>query len=155
MFLETGRIVAVEPDGLWVETIQRSTCKSCRAEQGCGQSMMAKLSGHTSYLRVLLQGRDATRYHLGEEIQIGVPEDVVANGSLFAYLVPLLAMLLCSGLAHWQFAHEGTTILAAFAGLVSGGLVVRWRAHQTRDDSRLQPVLIDDLEPLTFSANQC
>lgn len=155
MILETGRIVAVEPDGLWVETIRRSTCNSCRAEQGCGQSMMAKLSGHTSYLRVLLQGRDPTRYQLGEEIQIGVPEDVVATGSLFAYLVPLLIMLLVSGAVHWQFANEGATILAAFTGLVGGGLLVRWRAHQTRDDSRLQPVLVDDLEPLIFSPNQC
>lgn len=152
MILETGRVVAIEADGLWVETIQRSTCNSCRAEQGCGQSMMAKLSGHTSYLRVLLQGRDAAQYHLGEEVQIGVPEDVIANGSLFVYLVPLIAMLLCSGLAEWQFAHEGLTILAGLIGLISGGVVIKWRAYQTRDDSRLQPVLIDNLEPLKFSS---
>lgn len=148
MILETGRIVAVEPDVLWVETIQRSTCNTCRAEQGCGQSMMAKLSGHTSYLRVLLQGRDASIYQLGDEIQIGVPEAVVANGSLFAYLTPLLGLLFFSGFAHWQFAHEPITILAAFVGLLAGGLVVRWRAHQTRNDSHLQPVLVDGSKPL-------
>jgi sigma-E factor negative regulatory protein RseC len=148
MILEAGRIVAVEPDVLWVETIQRSTCNTCRAEQGCGQSMMAKLSGHTSYLRVLLQGRDSSDYQLGDEVQIGVPEAVVANGSLFVYLLPLLSMLLFSGFAHWQLGQEPLTIFAALVGLVAGGLVVRWRAYQTRNDSHLQPVLVDDRELL-------
>lgn len=148
MILETGRVVAVEPDSLWVETIQRSTCNSCRAEQGCGQSMMAKLSGHSSYLRVLLQGRDAAQYHLGDEVQVGVPEAVVANGSLFAYLLPLIIMLVCSGITHRLVGHEGFTILAAFAGLIAGGLLVRWRAYRTRNDSNLQPVLVDEHEPL-------
>ena|SRR5690606_36262659 len=148
MILETGRVVAVEPDVLWVETIQRSTCNTCRAEQGCGQSMMAKLSGHTSYLRVLLEGRDSSAYQLGDEIQIGVPEAVIANGSLFVYLLPLLAMLVCSGFAHWQFEREPLTIFAAFLGLVLGGLLVRWRAYHTRNDRHLQPVLVDDREPL-------
>ena len=148
MIHEKGRIVAIEPEGIWVETIQRSTCDSCSAEKGCGQSLMAKLSGHTSYLWVLLQGRDAAQYQLGDEVEIGVPESVVVNGSLFAYLVPLLAMMFAAGMAHQQFAQEGITILSAFIGLVVGALVVRWRSHHIRFDSRLQPVLIDDHKPL-------
>lgn len=146
MIMEKGRVVAVEPDSLWVETIQRSTCSSCCAEAGCGQSLMAKLSGHSSYLRVLLEGRDASRYQLGDEVQIGVPEDVVATGSLLVYLTPLLTMLLASGLAHRLFASEGATILAALIGLCAGGLLVRWRADRTRNDRRLQPVLVDEHE---------
>ena len=148
MIHEKGRIVAIEPEGIWVETIQRSTCNSCSAEKGCGQSLMAQLSGHTSYLWVLLQGRDATQYQLGDEVEIGVPESVVVNGSLFAYLVPLLAMMLAAGVAQQQFAHEGITILSAFIGLIAGALVVRWRSYHSRFDSRLQPVLIDDQKPL-------
>lgn len=148
MIHEKGRIVAIEPEGIWVETIQRSTCNSCSAEKGCGQSLMARLSGHTSYLWVLLQGRDAADYQLGDEVEIGVPETVVVNGSLFAYLVPLLSMIFAAGLAQQQFVHEGLTILSAFIGLVVGGLVVRWRSHKTRFDSRLQPVLIDGHKPL-------
>lgn len=152
MIHEKGRIVAIEPDGLWVETIQRSTCNSCSAEKGCGQSLMAKLSGHTSYLWVLLQGRDANRYQLGDEVEIGVPESVVVNGSLFAYLVPLFGMILGAGVAHHQFASEGFTILSAFAGLVAGAVLVRWHSHRTRFDSRLQPVLIDDQKPLRITS---
>lgn len=149
MITETGRIVAVEQEGLWVETIQRSTCGSCAAQKGCGQSLMARLMGHTSYLWVLLEGRDAGDYHLGEEIQIGVPETVVVRGSLFVYLVPLLAMILGAGLAQQWWASDGLSALGALVGLVAGGVVVRWRAHQTRHDPRLQPVLLDDRQPVT------
>jgi sigma-E factor negative regulatory protein RseC len=145
---EKGRIVAIEPEGLWVETIQRSTCNSCSAEKGCGQSMMAKLSGHTSYIWVLLQGRDPDHFHLGDEVEIGVPESLVVKGSLFAYMVPLVGMVIAAGIAHQQFAHEGITTLSAFVGLLLGGLLVRWRSHRTRFDSNLQPVLIDDRKTL-------
>lgn len=149
MITETGRIVAVEQDGLWVETIQRSTCGSCAAQKGCGQSLMSRLMGHTSYLWVLLEGRNSEDYLLGEEIQIGVPETVVVRGSLFVYLVPLLAMILGAGLAQQWWGSDGLSALGALLGLLSGGALVRWRAHQTRHDRRLQPVLLDDREPVT------
>src|SRR5690606_41894860 len=102
MIHEKGRIVAIEPDGLWVETIQRSTCNSCSAEKGCSQRLMAKLSGHTSHLWVLLQGRVVNRYQLGDEVEFGVPEIVVVNISLFAFLFALIGMILPAGTAHHQ-----------------------------------------------------
>ncbi len=146
MIAETGRVVAIESNGLWVETIQRSTCGSCAAQKGCGQSLLARLAGHSSYLWVLLEGRDSARYHLGDEIQLGIPEDVVVKGSLFVYLLPLLLMIFGSGLANAWFASEGLSVLGGLLGLLSGGLVVRWRAQKTRFDPRLQPVLLDEAE---------
>lgn len=148
MIRETGRIVAIEDQGLWVETIQRSTCGSCAAQKGCGQSLMARLMGHTSYLWVLLEGRDSADYRMGQEIQIGVPETVVVKGSLFVYLVPLLAMLLGAALAQGLTGSDGWSALGALGGLIGGGLLVRWRAEQTRHDPRLQPVLLDEHEPV-------
>lgn len=158
MIAETGRVVAVEPSGLWVETIQRSTCGSCAAQKGCGQSLLARLAGHTSYLWVVLDGRDSARYQLGDEVQLGIPEDVVVKGSMFVYLLPLLLMILGSGLADTWFGSEGLSALGALVGLVLGGFLVRWRAQQTRFDPRLQPVLLDktsdadqaDSQPITI-----
>lgn len=145
MLTETGQIVAVETDGLWVETIQRSTCGSCAAKSGCGQHLMSRMSGHNSYLWVSLQGRKAEGFQVGDTITLGVPEAVVANGSLLVYLLPLVTMLAMTGLAHHLWQIEPVTILAGLVGLVSGGGWVRWRAHKTRHDPRLQPVLIDSV----------
>jgi sigma-E factor negative regulatory protein RseC len=150
MILESGRIASIEAEGVWVETIRRSTCGSCRAEKGCGQSLMAKWGGQTSYLWVLLEGRDPADYRIGDEIQIGVPEEVVAKGSMLVYLLPLVVMMTVTWLTHNVFAQELLTTLGGLIGLLLGGLVVRWYSHHIRFDRRLQPVLVDEREPLNF-----
>jgi len=150
MIIETGKVVSVEPEGLWVETISRSVCGSCKAEKGCGQSLMAKWAGHTSYIWVLLEGRNSENYHAGDAIQIGIPEDVIAKGSMFVYLVPLVVMVLLAVIAQQQFTNEAITILSAILGLVMGGGLIRWHAHKTRFDPRLQPVLVDDREKINL-----
>jgi sigma-E factor negative regulatory protein RseC len=151
MIIETGKVVSVEPEGLWVETISRSVCGTCKAEKGCGQSLMAKWSGHTSYLWVLLEGRNPDAYQAGDSIQIGIPEDVIARGSMIVYLVPLIVMVLMTVFAHQQFANEAMTVLFAILGLLLGGALIRWHAWKTRFDPRLQPVLVDDREKINWT----
>lgn len=150
MILETGRIVSIEAEGVWVETIRKSTCGSCQAEKGCGQSLLNKWDGHTAYIWVLLDGRDPARYAVGDEIQIGIPEEVIAKGALLVYLLPVISLVAATTLAHHQFAHEGITSLAGLAGLLVGGFIVRWHAWRTRFDRDLQPVLVDEQKPLRF-----
>lgn len=151
MIIETGKVVSVEPEGVWVETISRSVCGTCKAEKGCGQSLMAKWSGHSSYIWVLLEGRNPDAYHAGDSIQIGIPEDVIAKGSMIVYLAPLIVMVLMTLFAHQQFASEAMTVLFAVLGLLLGGGLIRWHAWKTRFDPRLQPVLVDDREKINWT----
>jgi len=148
MILETGRIVAIEPHGLWVETIQRSACGSCQAQKGCGHSLLAKFGASASHIWVLLDGRNAEAYHLGDEVRIGVPEDVIARGAMFIYMVPLITMLVATTIAHHQLASDGASALWAIGGLLLGAAIVRVRSYQIRFDKRLQPVLVDDQTPV-------
>ncbi len=142
MIIESGRVVAVNSDSLWVETIQQSTCGSCAAEKGCGQGLIAKWGGHTSYLRVLLEGRNPEDFQIDQTVKIGVPEEVVVKGSLFVYLIPLLGLMLGAWLGQSLVASDVAAILGALGGLLLGGGVVRWRAYQTRNNPDLQPVLM-------------
>lgn len=150
MILETGRIMAIEPEGVWVETIRKSACGSCKSEKGCGQSLINKWDGHTAYIWVLLEGRNPLDFQLGDEIQIGIPEEVIAKGALMIYMVPLITLLMATAISHHQFAHEGITTFSGLAGLLVGGLIVRWHSWRTRLNSDLQPVLVDDQKPLQF-----
>lgn len=150
MILETGRIAAIETEGVWVETIKKTACGSCKAEKGCGQSLINKWDGHTAYIWVLLEGRDPTAYRIGDEITLGIPEEVVAKGALMVYMVPLMTLILATAISHHQFAHEGITTLSGFAGLLLGGVFVRWHSWRTRFDSNHQPVLVDERKPLYF-----
>ena len=150
MIIETGRIVAIENTGVWVETIQKTACGSCKAERGCGQRLMNKWDGHTAYVWVLLEGRSPVNYQPGDEIQIGIPEDVIAKSSLIAYVIPVLALVITTSIAHAQFANEAITIISGFAGLLSGGLIVRWHSWRNRHNPELQPILVDDTKPIHF-----
>lgn len=151
MIKELGRVVAVDQSCLWVETIQRSTCESCAAEKGCGQSMVAKWGGKTSFIRVLLDGRDSSQFHVHDTVEIGIPEDVVARGSMLVYLTPLVAMMIGVFMAESLGLPEGGIILSALAGLLAGGGVVRWHSYRHRDDLRVQPVLIDGVAPVYWA----
>lgn len=151
MIIETGKVVSVEPEGLWVETITRSVCGSCKAEKGCGQSLMAKWAGHSSYIWVLLEGRDPTKYRQGDAVEIGVPEEVVAKGSLFIYSIPLITLLLFTFVANKLFSSEPLIVLSGLVGLCVGGLLVRWHAERNRFNPNLQPVIIDDRKTLKLT----
>ena len=93
MIVETGRICRLEPDAVWVETIQRTTCDSCNARHGCGQRVLSRLAGGTTEIRVLLPADSAQQFFVGQAVEIGIPEDVVVGGSLLVYLVPLAGLL--------------------------------------------------------------
>ena len=150
MITESGRVVAVEDNCLWVETIQRSTCDSCAAEKGCGQRLAARLTGHSSFIRVLLEGRDPGLFRLEDEVTIGIPDGVVANSSLFVYLVPLLMMIAGVCLAVFAGLGEGGSMLLAVAGFAGGAVVVKLHSHRHRNDSRLQPFLVDSRTPVNW-----
>lgn len=149
MILEIGRIVTIEAEGLWVETIKRSVCGSCQAQKGCGQSLLATFGEQgASRLWVLLDGHDVKRYCVGDEVEIGIPEDVIVGSALIIYMVPLFCLLIATMLADYQGVSDSFSVVWALVGLVIGGFAVRWHSHRIRFDNRLQPVLVDNQQAL-------
>jgi len=143
MVFESGRVVAIESDSLWVETIQRSTCGSCAAQKGCGQSLLAKIGIKTSYLRVLLEGQKSSDFAIDDEVQIGIPDDIIVKSSLFAYLVPIILLLVFATVAQEFFVNELYVIASGLLGLLLGGVFIQLFSHWHRHNSRYQPVLLN------------
>ena len=79
MLSETGRVVAVEADGLWVETIRRSSCGSCSARRGCGHGLLNRLGdGRNNLVRVLPGGLATEDFAVDDEVLIALPESVIS-----------------------------------------------------------------------------
>ncbi len=141
MIEEKGRIVAIEskPGVVWVETIRQSACESCAARNGCGQSVLAKLGQqHKNHVRALCDRKVA----VGDEVVIGIPEDIVLKGSLVAYLMPLVITLVAAVTADTLGAPEPFIGLASLVGLVLGFVAVRFHFHRIKNDPRYQPVVL-------------
>tara|TARA_R110002110_G_scaffold406421_1_gene626345 strand:- start:157754 stop:158230 length:477 start_codon:yes stop_codon:yes gene_type:complete len=146
MLTETARVVAVETDGVWVETIRRSTCGACAVQKGCGHGLMNRIGdGRRSYIRVLRNENSPVSCAVDDQVRISIPEDVILRGSVVVYMLPLACML--GGASAAANLVTGSADAAAAAGAVvgfaAGVLLVRWHAWRHRNDRSLQPTLVD------------
>lgn len=156
MLTETGRVVALEADALWIETIRRSTCGGCAAQSGCGHGLLNhrllnnRTAGKHGYIRALPGDEGIGSYHVGQQVMLSIPEEIILRGSFIAYLLPLLCML--SGAAIAANALAGTADLVAGIGAATGLAIgfglVRWHGLRHRRDPAFQPVLLHALGPL-------
>jgi sigma-E factor negative regulatory protein RseC len=150
MLTETGRVVAVEKDGLWVETIRRSTCGSCAAQKGCGHGLLNRIAdGRRNYVRVLAPGPAIAACAVDDRVRISIPDQVILRGSVVVYVLPLLSMLsLAAGASVlWPTGQDLAAAGGAVTGLLLGFGLVRWHAWRHRDDSKLQPTLLEVVSP--------
>lgn len=146
MIVESGRVLEVEGDYVWVATIQTSTCNNCRAQAGCGQGLLAKLGGNETLLKVALKGFPGEMISLNDRVTLGISENAVVKASLLAYILPLVLMLgmvvLADHFLATQFG-EMVVIAAAVAGLGLGALCIRAFGRRQRYQEEYEPVLLD------------
>jgi len=151
MLIETGRVVAVDPDGLWVETIRQSTCGTCAAQKGCGHALLNRISdGKRGYIRVLPGDRETGECRIDDQVRISIPAEVILRGSLVVYILPLACMLAGAAAAVGLVpgSRDVLAALGAALGFGVGFALVRWHAWRHRDDRSLQPTLVEILCPL-------
>jgi len=144
MLTETGRVVALEADGLWVETIRQSNSGRCAARKGCGHGLLNRLAdGKRGYIRVLPGEQSLQGLKINDQVIIGIPEEVILRGSFIAYVLPVLGMLAgaVAAAASLPGAGELAALPGAAIGLLTGFLLVRWHGVRHRDDPGFQPVL--------------
>lgn len=146
MIVESGRVLAIESDYIWVATIQASTCNSCRAQAGCGQGLLAKLGGNETLLRVALKDFPGELISVNDRVTLGIAESAVVKASLLAYILPLVLMLVSVLLADYFFAEywgELVVVAAAGVGLMIGAVFVRYYGQQPGYQEEYEPQLLD------------
>lgn len=148
MIEERGRVLSVEHDAVWVETLRRSACDSCQARNGCGQSVLQRLGlgARSGFIRVL-NPQQRHRFRVGDEIVIGIPEHAVLHGSFMVYLVPLVMLFAGALLAHFLGAAEGLIILAGFSGMGVGFAAVHWHGRYLGRHSTFVPHVLGRVQP--------
>lgn len=144
MLKEIGRVVAVEPQAVWVETIPSSLCGKCAAKAGCAQGVLARGSGHRGLVRAReTEVLKASACAVDDQVEIAIPESAVLSGSVLVYLAPLLSgiagVLLVQGMAEW------ITVLAFAMGLGIGFVFVRvvprWLGREGHFEPQLAAVV--------------
>ncbi|MGI9295715.1 MAG: SoxR reducing system RseC family protein [Pseudomonadales bacterium] len=163
--IESGRVVAIEADALWVETQQQSTCGNCAVQKGCGQGLLQQLyPARRNHLRVLL-GNDVSSDHspdsyvVGDRVEFSLPDHIIVTGSALLYLVPIVGLLLGALLGGQFFANEFAIIVTAFAGFCLAAAGVRLFSMAHSDEATLQAQLVGHVHtsqttsPVQLTAN--
>lgn len=149
MVEERGRVVAIEPGAIWVETIQRSGCHGCSARAGCGTGLLGDYLSSASRIRVALNSWDPEEISLNDTAVIGIGENTLAGSALLVYLLPLVGLLLAA-LAGDALAGETGAIAGGVAGLLVGAALVRWHSRRHAADPAYAPLLLR-IEPSSRS----
>ena len=146
MLRETGRVVAVESDAVWVETIPSSLCGRCAARAGCGQGVVSRTSGVRGLVRAMESGDvAASECQVNDEVEIELPESAILKGSAWVYGMPLVLGLLLS--LSLEGAGELATVAGFAAGLGGGFMVVRLMQRHWASRRELEPLLTASRRP--------
>lgn len=123
MITETGKVVALSGDRVWVQTIQSSACESCSARNGCGQRALAGVSGGRANQVLVINSLDA---RVGDEVTVAIEESALLGASLLVYALPLVLMVLGAISGHQlSGGHDAAAMFGAALGMAAGFMVAR------------------------------
>ena len=138
MLEETGTVVRAEGAYIWVETQPRSACSHC-GTGSCGTSVVAQLFGNR---RNLLRMDNSLNARPGQQVVIGIPDQVLVAVSLRAYLLPLLALILGVAGGAWLGYGDFMQVLLGGAGLFFGLVAIGRASESGKARERYAPQLI-------------
>ncbi len=144
MLEESGRVVAVDSRGVWVESDRTGTCQACSASKGCGQRALAEYAARRSE-RLCIENPLGITATVGDLVTVGIAEDSFLRASLLLYTLPLLLLFLGGYLGSMYSETELPAILGSLCGLMIGLMVARGLGQRLAKSCRYQPILINVL----------
>jgi len=134
---EEGLVVSVAGAVARVRVARSGACGSCSSRGVCNPLGMAEGEMEvevTNHLDV----------RPGQRVILAIEERQVLKGALWFYLLPLVTFFGAYAVAARAGASDGAAILAAFAGLALGGVVVylRFRTRAVTEAYRPQMVRV-------------
>ncbi|AFU97880.1 SoxR reducing system RseC family protein [Simiduia agarivorans] len=135
---ESGVVVRCDQSTAWVKTIQRSSCASCQARHGCGQSSLQSWFETSDVIPVSVHGEPP---EVGQTVSLSVPADALAKAALLVYLVPLSGLLAGLFVAETLFGQDVFAAIGAGIGLIAGCVAVRCLTARLKDNADYAPAL--------------
>ncbi|ANN25496.1 TPA: SoxR reducing system RseC family protein [Vibrio vulnificus] len=123
---------------------QQTSCSSCSSQKNCGTGVVSKAFGNKSLLWHLETQR---RLHVGQVVEIGIPEQSLLQSAMLVYLLPIVAMLLGALFGHlvlspWLEMGEGAVVLTSMLFAFIGILLAKKLAQPLEQKSAAQVELM-------------
>ncbi|MEJ2610081.1 MAG: SoxR reducing system RseC family protein [Candidatus Thiodiazotropha sp.] len=145
MIEEVATVIRLDQEFAIVETQQHAPCGSCSSEGSCSTTILAGLFKRRNYQLKVLNRVDAKP---GEQVIIGLQENILLKISFLTYLFPLISMILvamlAAGIANFfdLSAGELPQVTGGLLGLISGLILIKKHAQKSRHDPDYQAVIL-------------
>ncbi len=141
MIEEKGRVVAIDAEGVWVETVRQGACASCAARNGCGQKLLVG-AGQGKRFIFRVNHPENVQVQQDDTVLLGIEEGAFLKATLFMYLVPIVSLLAGALLANSLFASEPVIITVALLSLLLSFLFIRYGSRSIFSSCRYQPTVM-------------
>lgn len=146
MVTETGQVTALQDEFAWVATQRKAVCDTCSAQKGCGSGVLAKVLGRRlTHVKVI----NSLGAKVGDEVVVGMDDDVLVRTSFAVYAMPLLMMIagavagqMLADALHWYYSDAATAVFG-IGGLFGGFAWLRRYTRAIAADERCQPRMLD------------
>jgi sigma-E factor negative regulatory protein RseC len=146
LITEKGKVVAIDDDGLWVETLNRTSCAQCSAKSGCGQRLLGEYGPFSAMTLIKVnfaERQSASQWALGEQAILGMDERALVNAALLLYGLPLLGLVFGTWFGYVIGAGtEPATVLGAVSGLALVAVAVKTALRQKKLSAFFQAKIV-------------
>lgn len=117
MIKQQATVIATDETTIWVDTERQSTCGQCQVKKGCGTGLLENHVGKR-FSRIAIRKQEEVI--VGQQVQLGIPEEPLLKGAFMMYIVPLIMMFMFSAISQYIGFNDVVEIMAGIVGLVSG-----------------------------------
>ena len=144
MITETGHVVAIDKDGLWVETLKKSACGKCAAKSICGSKVLADYQKKDiTHIKAFFTSQsESIDWSIGDIVKLGLEETGLLMLAVMAYVIPLLIMIIAIFISHQLLHSEIFDFIAAMIGLTLGGISTKFFMKYSRKKQTFQPTVL-------------
>ncbi|OOF45055.1 SoxR reducing system RseC family protein [Rodentibacter trehalosifermentans] len=140
MLKENAVVIGYENGLAKVKCQSPSACGQCAAQKSCGSASLSELNGkrgeHIFTVETMMPLRE------GQVVEIGLEEKSMLYSALLMYIVPLLVLLLATGLSHYISENELSRALVIFLSTALTFIFVKKYSQKLGQQTEFQPVLL-------------
>lgn len=123
-----ARVVAIDGDKVWLEPLQTSSCGGCASAAVCGSKGMGTLASRLEARRFAID--EIRGLAVGDTVELALAGSKLIQAAALAYLLPLLAALICAGALQARFGSDAITLCGALGGMALGFVAMRLLARR-------------------------
>lgn len=145
MLEEEARVVSASGDTARVHIKPNSACGSCNAKGACGTSLVASLFPTRNATFTVQNPVGAMP---GQDVIVGLDEDVLQRASVIVYLLPILGLILGAALGVWladryfSLSAEPVSIVSGLSGMAVTFILVNRFSKTTGRNKQYQARIV-------------